>query len=315
MAEPLVSIIMNCLDGEKYLKRAIDSIYCQTYSNWEIIFLDNCSIDSSSLIAKSYDDKIKIFSLDKTIELGDARNLAIKKANGEFLAFLDVDDQWLPNKIKLQVNLFNNRDVGMVFSDTKVIDGNKSSKVFDFMIPSNGQISSQLIRQNFITTSSLIYRKSVLDKLPFVFRDNFLLLVDYDLSIRISTLCLADFVDEPLTIVYKHEDNASLKNKDRYFKESKIFIEYLLNKQNKLSETYSESISYFLDHHNVYLAELEFESGNIDNAKKIIMASANKSMQNIILYALVSFLPNYKIYLIIKKLSRKIFHFFRKIVN
>ena len=59
--QPLVSIIMNCFNGERYLREAIDSIYAQTYSNWEVIFWDNASIDSSYKIASSYDSKIKLF--------------------------------------------------------------------------------------------------------------------------------------------------------------------------------------------------------------------------------------------------------------
>ena len=59
MKSPLVSVIMNCYNGETYLREAIDSIYAQTYQNWEIIFLDNASTDDSANIAKSYDKKIK----------------------------------------------------------------------------------------------------------------------------------------------------------------------------------------------------------------------------------------------------------------
>ena len=155
-----------------------------------------------------------------------------------------------------------------------------------------------------------MYRNSILKKLPFAFRDNFLLLVDYDLSIRVSEICLADFIDEPLAIVYKHGDNASLKNKNRYFQESKIFIEYLCSEKNKLISSCSESVQYFLARHNTYIAELEFESGNISNAKKIIAASGNMSMQNIIMYIMLILTPKYNLYLQIKNISRKVFQFF-----
>ena len=90
--KPLVSIVMNCFNGERFLKEAIDSIYNQTYENWEIIFWDNSSSDNSALIAKSYDQKLKYFRSDKTTLLGVARDMAIKKAHGKFVAFLDTDD-------------------------------------------------------------------------------------------------------------------------------------------------------------------------------------------------------------------------------
>ena len=71
---PLVSVIVNCFNGERYLKEAIESVYAQSYDNWEIIFWDNASTDGSAKIAKSYDKKLKYFLAEKTVCLGEARN-------------------------------------------------------------------------------------------------------------------------------------------------------------------------------------------------------------------------------------------------
>ena len=97
---PLVSIIMNCFNGEEFLCEAIDSVYAQSYTNWEIIFWDNASTDQTASIAKSYDKKLKYFRTSKTTSLGEARVAATKKARGKYLAFLDVDDKkyWLKPK-------------------------------------------------------------------------------------------------------------------------------------------------------------------------------------------------------------------------
>ena len=96
--EPLVSIIMNCYNSDRFLNEAIDSVYSQTYQNWEIIFWDNASTDTSAIIAKSYDERVKYHFESKTTSLGKARNLAVKKASGKYIAFLDCDDLWLPQK-------------------------------------------------------------------------------------------------------------------------------------------------------------------------------------------------------------------------
>ena len=90
----LVSVIINCYNGEKFLSEAIDSIYAQTYTNWEIIFWDNASIDSSAAIAKSYNKKLKYYKAKLTTTLSHARFEAIKKAEGKYLSFLDCDDLW-----------------------------------------------------------------------------------------------------------------------------------------------------------------------------------------------------------------------------
>jgi competence ComEA-like helix-hairpin-helix protein len=100
----LVSIIMSCYNSDVYLKEAIDSIYMQSYQNWEIIFWDNGSTDNSASIANSYDKRLRYFFVEKTTPLGKARNLALKEAQGMYVAFLDCDDVFLPDKIKIQLS-------------------------------------------------------------------------------------------------------------------------------------------------------------------------------------------------------------------
>ena len=117
--KPLVSVIMNCHNGEKYLNESIKSVLDQTYKNWEVIFFDNNSKDKSSVLLKKYKDKrIKYYKSTKFYNLYKARNLAIKKSKGELISFLDVDDWWIKNKIKKQVNIFlKNKNIDVIFSN------------------------------------------------------------------------------------------------------------------------------------------------------------------------------------------------------
>ena len=115
MIKPLVSIIVNCYNGEKYLQGAINSIYAQSYQNWEIIFWDNNSNDSSAEIALSCDKKLRYYKSQSTTPLGKARTQAVSKAKGEYLAFLDCDDLWHEKKLEKQVDkIINSQDVGLV---------------------------------------------------------------------------------------------------------------------------------------------------------------------------------------------------------
>lgn len=119
---PLVSVIINCYNGEKYLREAIDSVIEQTYSNWEIIFWDNQSTDSSAEIVKSYnDDRIKYYYAPKHTPLGEARNLAVEKANGEYINFLDADDVWMPEKLGKQIALVEPGKVEVVYTNFDVL--------------------------------------------------------------------------------------------------------------------------------------------------------------------------------------------------
>ena len=112
----LISIIMNCHNGEAFLNEAIQSVLKQKYKKWEMIFWNNNSTDNSEKVFKSYRDKrLRYYFRKKKVSLYKSRNSAIKKAKGEFIAFLDVDDIWFPNKLSLQVKKFRDPNVGLVY--------------------------------------------------------------------------------------------------------------------------------------------------------------------------------------------------------
>ena len=119
----LVSVIINCYNGQKYLADAIDSVFSQTYDNWEIIFWDNQSKDQSASIYKNFkDERLKYYYAKKHTSLYEARNLAIKKAKGKYIAFIDTDDLWVKNKLLLQIKKFKNEKVCLVYSNYYILN-------------------------------------------------------------------------------------------------------------------------------------------------------------------------------------------------
>ena len=128
--QPLVSVIINCLNGEKYLYKAIKSVLNQNYKNWEIVFFDNNSLDKSFSILKKFKDKrIKYFKSKKTYTLYKARNLAIQKSKGKFISFLDVDDWWEKNKLNKQVKFFlENPNTDVLYSNVYLYSEEKKRK-------------------------------------------------------------------------------------------------------------------------------------------------------------------------------------------
>lgn len=209
---PKVSVIMNCYNCSKYLREAIDSVYAQTFTNWEIIFWDNASTDNSSNIAKSYDAKLHYFCSDKTTPLGKARNLAVQQAQGEYIAFLDCDDLWLPEKLKLQINLLDNKpEVMLVFSNNYIVDhmGNILKNAFDNQKPERGNVFIELLlSRNFIQLLTVIIRKKVLNEVG-LFNSNYKSAEEYDLFLKIADLHPIDYIDLPLAKYRLHENNLS----------------------------------------------------------------------------------------------------------
>ena len=125
----LISIIVNCYNGEKFLKESLISIQNQEYKNWELIFWDNKSNDNSKKIFKSFKNKkFKYFCAKKHTSLYTARNLAIEKCKGEFISFLDVDDTWEKDKLKRQIKFFENKKVGVVYGNLWILRENYKKK-------------------------------------------------------------------------------------------------------------------------------------------------------------------------------------------
>ena len=168
---PLVSIIINCFNGEKYLDEAINSIYSQTYKNWEIIFWDNASTDKSAYIAKSYDSKLKYYRSEFTTSLSYARFQAVKKTKGQYLSFLDCDDLWHEDKLEKQIAIFlEDRSVSFVYGLTEIIydDIRKNNLTSNInLIPEKsklfeGMIFDQLLIEDFIPFPSVLIDKKKL---------------------------------------------------------------------------------------------------------------------------------------------------------
>ncbi len=209
--KPSVSIIMNCLNGEEYLKDSLSSIVNQTYKNWELIFWDNRSTDKSADILKSFKDKrIRYFYAKKKTVLYRARNLAIKKARGKFIAFLDVDDFWEKNKLALQIPKFQNKKVGLVYSNFyKFYNKNKVKIAHKNKLPS-GKVTHKIVKNYQIGFLTVVIRKSYMNKNS-LFDYKYDLLSDYDYILNFSLKNNFIGLNKPLANYRIHQNQLQKK--------------------------------------------------------------------------------------------------------
>lgn len=229
---PLVSVIMNCYNGEKYLNEAIDSVLKQTYTNWELIFWDNQSTDSSKNILDSYDDqRIVYFYADNRTPLSKARNLAIEKSNGKYLAFLDSDDIWLPNKLEFQITQFiREPEVGISYcgfetlltsnAQSAIIQAKFYSK-FSYKSHNSKSIYNKLLRGNYIIFSTVVIKKDIFE-LTKGFSENLEQNEDYEILLKGSLYSNAICLEENLVKYRIHSSNNSYLNSRKNFIENKI---------------------------------------------------------------------------------------------
>ena len=231
---PLVSIVMNCHNGEKYLKESIVSILNQSYINWELIFWDNLSSDNSIKILKRFSDKrIKLFKSKNYTSLYKARNLAITKYKGKYIAFLDTDDLWKRNKLKEQIKfLKKNHKYKIVFSNFFVSDESKKKKFikYDFSLPS-GDITQSLLDEYSLGIVTVLLEKSIFKKFKFNIKYN--IIGDFDFFINISKFFKIGCIQKPLAVYRYHSSSLSYSRLDTYIKEEVDWIKINKNKLRK----------------------------------------------------------------------------------
>ena len=134
MENPLVSIIIPSFNSEKFISEAIKSVQKQTYKNWELMIVDDCSFDSTVFIIEQMarlDSRIQFVQLNINSGTGVARNLGLQNCKGRYIAFLDADDLWKPTKLEKQIDLLQNSNVPFTFSFYECIDesGNALNRV------------------------------------------------------------------------------------------------------------------------------------------------------------------------------------------
>lgn len=164
----LVSIITPCHNSTSFIESTIKSVLSQTYSEWELLIVDDCSTDDSDVLIKKYcaiDNRIKYFKTEKSSGSPvKPRNIAIENAKGRYIAFLDSDDVWLPNKLKEQLRLFNNEEVAIVYSNYEKIkeNGERNNRI----IKAPTEVDYQnLLKGNIIGNLTGIYDSQKVGKI------------------------------------------------------------------------------------------------------------------------------------------------------
>ena len=222
----LVSIIINCHNGAKYLEESLKSIFNQTYKNWEIIFFDNCSTDNSKSIVDRYmrNKNIKYHRSDDFLKLYDARNKAIELSKGDYICFLDTDDTWNKEKLEKQISfLKNNLDCGIVYSNFNIKNELKNKNFLNYKnsLPM-GFIKKKLLRKYQVGILTVCFRRNILKK--YKFNKNYNIIGDFDLIIRLSKDIKIGSIQEPLANYRIHKENFSTKRSDEHLSELKEWL-------------------------------------------------------------------------------------------
>lgn len=224
----MVSIITPVYNRQEFLDECVQSILKQTFTDWELILVDDCSTDASVQMINNYvslDNRIKAHFFNKNVGAGVARNKGIELSTGRFIAFLDSDDYWHIEKLKMQIEFMLQKQIDFSYTYSIKLDKNDDdSKV---LLPPKSVSSFALIFNNYIKTPTAIYDTKRIGK---IFMPNYRKRQDWGLWFNIlektkKAYCLS------VPLAYFRTSNDSLsKNKIKLLKENFKFYRTHLNK-------------------------------------------------------------------------------------
>ena len=293
---------MNCYNSDKFLREAIESIYSQTYSNWEVIFWDNASIDDSANIAKSYDERIKYYLASETTPLGEARNLALSKVSGEYVAFLDCDDLYLTDKLEKQVKLMQVKGYAMCYGSAAVI--NESGKEIKKNIVKNksGNVLSNLLRHYEINMQTVMLKREFLDSNQLSFNTNMSYCPDHNLFMTIASKADVGVISDVIS-KYRIVSNSLSKNTiDLVPQEYRLTLDEIAKNNPKLKQKLSSDFNCAYNKAKYYEIVADIYNNKKQQARYKVKAICTFKIEYFLLYLLL-FLPVSK-KLILKLLGR-----------
>jgi len=260
---PEVSIVIPTYNRANFLEKAVQSVLNQTFKDFELIIVDDGSVDNTKEVIKQYvekDPRVKYFYQKNSGGTSVPRNVGIENSKGSYLAFLDSDDQWLPEKLEKQVLFFKNtkdKQLGFLDCGALVINASDESIIAKYKLPYSyrGNIFEKILKNNFILTPSGIFIKRIVLETIGKFDEDFKMLTDWDLYLRISKNYNFDFINESLFKYYVHKENIT-KTLDR-----KEIIKDVINLFEKHKNDYSQYFPNLYIENLRYFANLYCKSG------------------------------------------------------
>ncbi|MGA2809756.1 MAG: glycosyltransferase family A protein [Candidatus Acidiferrum sp.] len=206
-----MAVVIPCYNVERYLERALESVLAQTYRDLCFYAVDDGSTDGTAQILRKYSRR-GVCTYQAHCGPAAARNRGIRMSQSPFVAFLDADDEWLPNKLEHQVACLK-RDplIGLICSGCASSEGGRFGPSFvgTGNLPPQGRLFEQLVRDCFVTTPTVVVRRECLEQVG-LFDESLLVSEDFNLWLRIAAQWKIAFVPEILAIRHTRPDSLSL---------------------------------------------------------------------------------------------------------
>ena len=261
---PKVSINLCCYNSERFLQDTLKSIEDQTFNDWELVIINDGSSDSTESIIMQFKDRgfPVLYHFQENRGLGYSRNKALELSTGEYIAFIDHDDMWLPEKLERQMAAFlNNPDADFVYSNLFVLENGQRRVNFNKRQP-DGYVFDKFLHHYPVAVLTVMVRKEALQGLDGFFDRKLHLAEEYDLFMRLLCKSKAVFIDDPLAVYRVHPDMSSIKFFGKWPDEMTYVIEKLKHADSSLEKKYDYEFGYMNAKIGYYRARAEMYKSN-----------------------------------------------------
>lgn len=246
---PEVSINLCCYNSEQYLRETLDSIINQSYKDWELVIINDGSKDSTESIVYEYINRGYpiIYHYQENKGLSYSRNEALKRSSGKYIAFIDHDDEWLPEKLAKQMEVFKSQsDIDFVYTNfLKKICYNKDKLIVGLKGKQpQGFVFRDFVHKYKVFVSTVVVTRKALDSLAELFDERFKQNEEYDLFLRLLYKHKAMYISE-ITAIYRYHDNmTSMKSHELSVNETPIFIDKIKKLDPNFDKLYPDIVEY-----------------------------------------------------------------------
>jgi len=308
---PKVSVIIPCYNASATIRETLDSLRCQTFRTFEVIVVNDGSTDDTGTIlgiyTKQFNEKLKIIT---QINKGQAvaKNVGIEHSSGEFIAFLDSDDLWAPDKLEKQYDYMQlNPGIAMSYTEAyKIDEKGECINTISANPAFRGKCFENLVLHNNIVASSVMVRRDVLDKVGF-FDTELAACENWDLWISISRYYPINFIEHPLTFYRVHKDNMSKNWTKMYRARLQVIDKHLSLRSNEPATFELRKKALFFLHRN--FAKLHIENLDLKKARRELIDAIKARPNDITCYlSYLKTLLGEKMFRLIRQLKQSRFN-------